>query len=69
MKRLAELGFLLMHAAVGGCPPVVVWRPLGVRTKHEVELERSLLGGALGLGLRAGELVSGNSVKPPAPAS
>jgi hypothetical protein len=65
----AQLGFLLMHATVGWCPPLVVWRRLGVRTKHEIELERSLLRGALGLGLRAGELVSGNSVKPPAGAS
>ena len=39
----AQLGFLLLHATVGWCPPVVVWRRLGVRTKSEIELERALL--------------------------
>jgi hypothetical protein len=39
----AQLGFLLLHASVGWCPPAVVWRRLGARTKSEIELERSLL--------------------------
>lgn len=39
----AQLGFLFMHAAVGWCPPAVVLRRLGVRTKAEIEAERSLL--------------------------
>lgn len=39
----AQLGFLLLHATVGWCPPAVVWRRLGARTKSEIELERSLL--------------------------
>jgi len=43
----AQLGFLLLHASIGWCPPVAVWRRLGVRTKSELELERSLLLDAL----------------------
>jgi hypothetical protein len=43
----AQLGFLLLHASIGWCPPVAVWRRLGVRTKSEIELERSLLLNAL----------------------
>lgn len=39
----AQLGFLMMHATMGWCPPVVVWRRLGVRTKPEIEVERALL--------------------------
>jgi hypothetical protein len=39
----AQLGFLLLHASIGWCPPVVVWRRIGIRTKVEIELERSLL--------------------------
>jgi hypothetical protein len=45
-----QLGFLLLHATAGWCPPVVVWRRLGVRTKTEIEVERSLLLAALGPG-------------------
>jgi hypothetical protein len=43
----AQLGFLLLHAGVGWCPPAAVWRRLGARTKSEIELERSLLLDAL----------------------
>ncbi|MEY4546218.1 MAG: hypothetical protein RL685_2413 [Pseudomonadota bacterium] len=43
----AQLGFLLLHATSGWCPPAVVWRRLGARTKSEIELERSLLLDAL----------------------
>jgi hypothetical protein len=43
----AQLGFLLLHATVGWCPPLVVLRRMGVRTKSEIELERSLLLAAL----------------------
>lgn len=43
----AQLGFLLMHAGIGWCPPSVLWRRLGARTKTEIELERSLLRAAL----------------------
>ena len=43
----AQLGFLLMHAGVGWCPPLVLWRRLGWRTKTEIEIERSLLQAAL----------------------
>ena len=43
----AQLGFMLLHATVGWCPPVVVWRRMGVRTKSEIEVERNLLLAAL----------------------
>jgi hypothetical protein len=43
----AQIGFLLMHATVGWCPPVALFRRLGVRTKAEIEVERSALLAAL----------------------
>jgi hypothetical protein len=43
----AQMGFLLLHASIGWCPPVAVWRRIGVRTKVEIELERTLLLAAL----------------------
>jgi hypothetical protein len=43
----AQMGFLLLHAAVGWCPPVPVFRRLGVRTKAEIEVERAALIAAL----------------------
>ncbi|MEO8183251.1 MAG: hypothetical protein ABI895_30835 [Deltaproteobacteria bacterium] len=55
----AQLGFLLLHARVGWCPPVTVWRRLGVRTKTEIELERSLLLDALEPPLRHPEKENG----------
>jgi hypothetical protein len=39
----AQIGFLMMHAAIGWCPPVAVWRRFGVRTKAEIEVERAAL--------------------------
>lgn len=36
-------GFLLQHAIQGWCPPVPVWRWLGVRTQSEIERERYAL--------------------------
>lgn len=42
-----QLGFLLVHATVGWCPPLVVFRRLGYRTKTEIESERTLLEQAL----------------------
>jgi hypothetical protein len=52
----AQLGFLLMHAGIGWCPPVAVWRRFGVRTKNEIEVERQLLSSALEGEARAGEV-------------
>lgn len=43
----AQMAFLLMHAAVGWCPPVVLWRRLGFRTRIEIETERHALLGRL----------------------
>lgn len=36
-------GFLLQHALQGWCPPVPLFRRLGVRTAREIELERDAL--------------------------
>jgi hypothetical protein len=38
-----QLGFLLLHGTLGWCPPLPVFRRLGVRTKTEIEAERQLL--------------------------
>ena len=37
------LGFLLLHATKGWCPPLPLLRRLGVRTRHEIERERFVL--------------------------
>lgn len=50
-----QLGFLLMHATIGWCPPAAVWRRLGARTKSEIDLERSMLEAAIEPPLTAGE--------------
>ena len=36
-------GFLLQHALQGWCPPVAVFRRLGMRTSYEIEQERYAL--------------------------
>ena len=40
--------FLVQHALQGWCPPLPVFRRLGVRTADEIEAERKLLRNALG---------------------
>jgi len=40
---VAVLGFLLLHGIEGWCPPVPVFRRLGVRTRREIERERYAL--------------------------
>jgi hypothetical protein len=37
------LGFLLQHARQGWCPPVPLFRRLGVRTRQEIDAEKSAL--------------------------
>lgn len=37
------MGFLLQHALQGWCPPVPLFRRLGIRTQSEIELERHAL--------------------------
>jgi len=39
----AQLGFLVMHAFLGWCPPVSLFRRLGVRTRLEIDAEKRLL--------------------------
>ena len=39
----AVAGFLLQHAVQGWCPPMPVFRRLGVRTAYEIEEERYAL--------------------------
>jgi hypothetical protein len=36
-------GFLLQHALQGWCPPLPVFRRLGVRTKEEIDIEKFAL--------------------------
>jgi hypothetical protein len=36
-------GFLLQHALQGWCPPMALFRRLGIRTSEEIEAERSVL--------------------------
>lgn len=40
---VAVLSFLLHHARRGWCPPVPVFRRLGVRTRQEIDAERCAL--------------------------
>lgn len=40
--------FLVQHALQGWCPPLPVFRRLGVRTAEEIESERKMLRQALG---------------------
>ena len=37
------LGFLLMHAVQGWCPPVPLFRKMGVRTRSEIDREKFAL--------------------------
>ncbi len=39
----AQMGFLLIHAIAGWCPPLPVLRRLGFRTAKEIASERSAL--------------------------
>jgi hypothetical protein len=45
---MAVSAFLLQHALQGWCPPVPVFRRLGVRTASEIERERTALRKARG---------------------
>ncbi|HSF09653.1 MAG TPA: hypothetical protein VLA60_09565 [Nitrospirales bacterium] len=39
----AVAGFLLQHAIQGWCPPVPLFRRMGIRTAHEIQQERHAL--------------------------
>jgi hypothetical protein len=52
-----QLAFLLAHGVVGWCPPVVLFRRLGLRTQREIDTERAALRNAL----TAGEGRSGSA--------
>jgi hypothetical protein len=43
LLTLVVLGFLLQHAVQGWCPPVVLFRRLGVRTRQELDAEKHVL--------------------------
>ncbi|MGZ3747820.1 MAG: hypothetical protein ACXWRE_10630, partial [Pseudobdellovibrionaceae bacterium] len=45
---LIQTPFLFMHATLGWCPPSLWFRPLGFRTRHEIQAEREVLLRALG---------------------
>ncbi|MGX1159761.1 DUF2892 family protein [Arthrobacter sp. SLBN-100] len=36
-------GFLLQHALQGWCPPIEIFRRMGVRTRKEIDIERTAL--------------------------
>lgn len=40
---LTQTPFLGMHAVLGWCPPSLWFRPLGFRTRQEIETEREIL--------------------------
>lgn len=40
---LIQTPFLAMHATVGWCPPSLWFRPMGFRTRQEIETEREAL--------------------------
>lgn len=40
---LLQTPFLLMHSTAGWCPPTSWFRPLGIRTKYEIQAEREEL--------------------------
>ena len=40
---LVQTPFLLMHATLGWCPPVLWFRPMGFRTRFEIQAEREAL--------------------------
>jgi hypothetical protein len=50
-------GFLLQHAVQGWCPPMPVFRRLGIRTQSEIDYERYALKALRGdfLGLTSGD--------------
>lgn len=40
---LLQTPFLVMHATVGWCPPSLWFRPMGFRTRFEIQAEREAL--------------------------
>ena len=40
---LLQTPFLMMHATLGWCPPSLWFRPLGFRTRFEIQAEREIL--------------------------
>jgi hypothetical protein len=40
---LIQTPFLIMHATVGWCPPSLWFRPMGFRTRFEIQAEREAL--------------------------
>ena len=43
LLSLAVQGFFMQHALQGWCPPLPLFRALGVRTQYEIERERCAL--------------------------
>jgi hypothetical protein len=43
MLSAVSASFLVQHALQGWCPPLPVFRSLGIRTKNEIEQERDAL--------------------------
>ena len=53
-------GFLLQHALQGWCPPLPIFRSLGIRTQQEIEQERYALKALRGDFRGAGESAAGD---------
>lgn len=47
---IVQTPFLLMHATLGWCPPSLWFRPMGFRTRKEIQAEREALLGTLNAG-------------------
>jgi hypothetical protein len=57
-------GFLLQHALQGWCPPVGLFRRLGIRTSREIENERAALKALRGDFKSAGETQEVRQINP-----
>lgn len=40
---IVVLGFLIQHAVQGWCPPIALFRRLGIRTRREIDAEKQAL--------------------------
>jgi len=63
---VAVMGFLLQHALQGWCPPVRLFRRLGLRTQTEIEAERYALKALRGDFRGLGETASAGAEGQPA---
>ncbi len=65
----AQLGFLMLHGLVGWCPPASLFRRMGVRTKAEIETEKTVLLRVLEARRQAASVSPAAGSTPPPPTS